>query len=211
MAWRIIVLIAAGYLLGNLNGAILTSRLFHQEDVRDKGSGNAGLTNFFRNYGGLDTLIVILVDAGKAVLACYLGFWLFRDFDPSFVHTAEMICGGMTVVGHMFPVFWSLRGGKGILTSGGVALYFGIHYGIWWIIVICLGLFILVVLLTRYVSLGSILGMLLLPVTFWIFLPGEPWACAIAAVMTVLAIVLHRGNIARLCKGTERKFTFKRQ
>ena len=111
MTWRIIAVILAGYALGNLNGAIITSHLFHNEDVRDKGSGNAGLTNFFRNYGGLDTLIVLVTDAGKAILACSVGLWLFRDFDPAFVPSAEMIGGAMSVVGHIFPVVGSLRGG----------------------------------------------------------------------------------------------------
>lgn len=211
MIWRIVVLVIGGYLLGNLNGAILTSHLFHNEDVRDKGSGNAGLTNFFRNYGGLDTLIVLLVDAGKAVLACYLGLWLFSGFDPAFVHTAEMLGGAMSVVGHVFPIAWSLRGGKGILTCAGLALFFGIAHGVWWMLIIGLSTFLIALLLSRYVSLGSICGMLVYPFAFWIFLPEEHGVHIIAALISLLTIVMHRGNIVRIFQGTERKLSFKKK
>ena len=211
MAWRIIVCILAGYALGNLNGAIITSKLFHQEDVREKGSGNAGLTNFFRNYGGLDTLLVIVIDAGKAVLGCYIGKWLFESFDPAFLHIAEMMGGGMAVIGHIFPVMWSLRGGKGIMTCAGITLFYGIFYGIWWILLVCLAVFLIALLLTRWVSLGSICDALVFPLAFWIFLPGEPWVVAIAALLTALALFMHRGNIVRIFKGTERKFSFKKK
>ena len=211
MAWRIIVCILAGYLLGNLNGAILTSKLLHHEDVREKGSGNAGLTNFFRNYGGLDTLLVLLIDAGKAVLACYIGKWLFESFQPETVHMAEMLGGAMAVIGHVFPVFWSWRGGKGILTCAGITLFFGIAYGIWWMFLICLGIFVIVLALSKYVSLGSICDALFFPFSFWIFLPGEKLAAVIAAVLSALAIFMHRGNIQRIFHGTERKFSFKKK
>ncbi len=211
MILRIILCVAAGYLLGNLNGAILTSRLLHHEDVREKGSGNAGLTNFFRNYGGLDTLLVLFVDAGKSVLACLIGKWLFGQFRPEFVHTAEMLGGAMAVIGHIFPVFWSLRGGKGIMTCAGITLFFGFAYGVWGMFLVCLCVFVVAVAITKYVSLGSILDALAFPFTFWIFLPGETWVAVIAAVLSLLAIYMHRSNIQRLFQGTERKFSFKKK
>lgn len=211
MVWRIIVCVLAGYALGNLNGAILASRLFHNEDVRDKGSGNAGLTNFFRNYGGLDSLVVLLIDAGKAILACFVGLWLFRGFDGSFVHSAEMIGGAMSVVGHVFPVMWNLRGGKGIMTCAGITLFFGFVYGIWGMFLICLGVFVLAVLLSKYVSLGSIGDALVFPFAFWIFLPQEHLVHILAACLSVLAIVMHRENIKRIFQGNERKLSFKKK
>ena len=211
MAWRIIVCVLAGYLLGNLNGAIITSKLFHHEDVRDKGSGNAGLTNFFRSYGGVETLLVIVIDAGKSILACYVGLWLFQGFEPGFVHVAEMIGGGMAVLGHIFPVMWSLRGGKGIMTCAGIALFFGIAHGIWWIFLVCLGVFLIAVVLTKWVSLGSICDAIAFPISMWIFMPEEPsklYTVLIAAALGLLAIIMHRGNIVRIFKGTERKLSF---
>lgn len=208
MTWRIIVCVLAGYALGNLNGAIITSHLFHNEDIRDKGSGNAGLTNFFRNYGGLDSLIVLIVDGGKAILACYVGFWLFRDYDAAFLHSAEMIGGAMSVVGHVFPVMWSLRGGKGIMTCAGITLFFGIAHGLWGMFLICLGVFLLAVLLSRYVSLGSIGDALVFPFAFWMIMPQEHLVHILAAALSVLALVMHRGNISRIFKGTERKLSF---
>lgn len=211
MTWRIILCVLIGYALGNLNGAILTSKLLHREDIREKGSGNAGLTNFFRSYGGFDTLIVLAIDIGKAVLACFVGKWLFQSAEPCFVHTAEMLGGGCVVLGHIFPVMWSLRGGKGILACGGIAIYFGIAYGLWWIILICLALFIVIVAITKWVSLGSICDALAFPFLFWIFLPQEHGVHIIAAVLGLLAIIMHRGNIVRIFKGTERKFSFKKK
>ena len=211
MLWRIIVCILAGYALGNLNGAILTSHLLHNEDVRDKGSGNAGLANFFRNYGGLDTLIVFVVDAGKSLLACYVGLWLFQGFDAAFVPTAAMIGGGMSVIGHIFPVMWSLRGGKGILSGFGITLFFGFAFGQWGVLLVCLGAFLIALLLSRYVSLGSLVVSLAYPFVFWIFLPAEHWVHIIAAVISALAIFMHRGNIVRIFNGTERKLTFKKK
>lgn len=211
MIWRIVVCVLAGYALGNLNGAILTSHLFHNEDVRDKGSGNAGLTNFFRNYGGLDSLLVLAIDGGKAILACCVGMWLFRDFRPDFSHSAEMIGGVMCAIGHVFPVMWSLRGGKGIMTCAGITLFFGFVYGIWGMFLVCLGVFVLAVLLSRYVSLGSVCDALVFPFTFWLFLPQEHLAHILAAVLSVLAIVMHRANIRRILQGTENKLSFKKK
>ena len=211
MIWRIIAVILAGYALGNLNGAIITSRLFHNEDVREKGSGNAGLTNFFRNYGGLDTLVVLATDAGKAILACAVGLWLFRDFDPTFVHSAEMIGGAMAVIGHIFPLAGSLRGGKGIMTCAGITLYFAFVHGIWGMFLVCLCVFVLAVVLSKYVSLGSILDALAYPFTFWIFMPPEHLVHILAACLAALAIFMHRGNIVRIFKGTERKLTFRKK
>ena len=211
MALRIIICIVAGYALGNLNGALITSHLFHNEDVREKGSGNAGLTNFFRSYGGLDTLIVLIVDAGKAVLASYVGFWLFREFDPAFVHSAEMIGGAMSVIGHVFPVVWDLRGGKGVLTCAGITLFFGIAHGAWGVFLVCLGVFLAALALSRFVSLGSICDALVYPFAFWIFLPEEHLVHILAAALSVLTIVMHRGNIVRIFKGTERKLVLRKK
>lgn len=208
MVWRIIVCILAGYALGNLNGALIASHLLHNEDVRKKGSGNAGLTNFLRSYGWVEALLVLVIDGGKAILACYVGLWLFQGFDVGFVHSAEMIGGAASVFGHVFPVMWSLRGGKGIMTCAGITLFFGFAHGIWGMFLCCLAVFLLALLLTRWVSLGSVCDALVFPFAFWIFLPEEHLVHILAAVLSVLAIVMHRGNIERIFKGTERKLSF---
>ena len=92
-----------GYLLGSFNGAILISRWFRKEDIRSKGSGNAGLTNFYRNYGGTDTLLVLLIDVGKTVAACFIGRAIMRSYDPVWFDEGAMLCGGFSVIGHISP------------------------------------------------------------------------------------------------------------
>ncbi len=206
MALPIAICIVLGYALGNVNGAILISGLFHHEDVRRKGSGNAGLTNFYRNYGGADTFLVLVIDAGKAVLACFVGKWLFQAFGLTDVETlrlGSMVCGAATVFGHVFPMVYKFRGGKGILTCAALAAYMNI-----WAFLACIGLFLLVVLLTRYVSLGSVLACVLYPFMFWLFIPQNIPVVLISALTALLAIFMHRANIARLFAGTESKFSF---
>lgn len=206
MALIIAICIVSGYILGNFNGAIMISGLFHHEDVRGKGSGNAGLTNFYRNYGGADTLLVLLIDAGKSVLACFVGKWLFQAFgltDTEALRLGSMTCGAATVFGHVFPVLYQFRGGKGILTCAALAAYMNV-----WAFLICIGVFLFVVLLTRYVSLGSVLACVVYPFMFWLFIPQNVPVVLIAALTAVLAIFMHRANIARLFAGTESKFSF---
>ena len=185
-----------GYLLGCLNGAIVISRLFKHEDIREKGSGNAGLTNFMRNYGGFVTLLVILIDMGKV----FLSGWIASLICPEQKDVAMMLAGVCAMVGHMFPVFFGFRGGKGILSGGAVALMMD-----WRIFVIGFSLFLIVVIITHYVSLGSIFGTTAFAVGFVIFFPGQPWIYILGGVIAALAIFMHRGNISRLIHGEERK------
>ena len=207
----------AGYLLGSFNGAILISRWFRKEDIRTKGSGNAGLTNFYRNYGGLDTLLVLLIDVGKTVLACFVGGWIIKaagfasaDFRFDWTDEAQMLCGGFSVIGHIFPIWFGFKGGKGILTCGTLAAFVD-----WRIIMTLLVVFIAVVLITRYVSLGSIVAAVVYPFLFWIRYPIHQNVTEGTVMMTILAfclagiaICMHHGNIQRLRAGTERKFSF---
>lgn len=193
----LIVLCAlVGYLLGGLNGAIVISRLTQHEDVRTKGSGNAGMTNFMRNYGWSTTLLVIAVDIGKAFLA----IWLASLIWPEGGNTARMLGGVASQVGHVFPVYFGLRGGKGILSAAGVALAMD-----WRIFLTLFAVFLVVVILTKYVSLGSIIAAASYPIGFWLCFPGEYAIVALAGVMAILAIFMHRSNIVRLLHGQERK------
>ena len=197
MALRYLLVAALAYLLGCCNGAILTSKVFLKEDVRTHGSGNAGLTNFQRSYGGWLTLVVIAVDVIKAVLACLLGRWLIGS------DSAMMLGGLCVIVGHMFPIFFGFRGGKGILSGAAVAAIMD-----WRIFLMILVVFAIAVALTRYVSLGSCLAAAVFPFGFlWRF--WGDWATVImAALVAAGAIVMHRANIVRLVQGTERKLSF---
>ena len=205
-----VICLFCGYFLGNLNGAMICSNLFHREDIRKKGSGNAGLTNYFRTYKSWDTLIVILIDAGKAMLACFIGKLIFQALLPGneleVLRFGSMICGSAAVVGHIFPVFYGFHGGKGILACAAVAAYMSI-----WVFLILLGVFALIVLLTKYVSLGSIIACIVYPILFVIFFPQNLPVILLAALTAALDIFMHRSNIARLFKGTESKiFLFPR-
>ena len=115
----VLLAVLVAYLLGNLNGSICMSKLMH-DDVRQHGSGNAGLTNFIRNYGAGKALTVILLDAGKAMLACVVGRLLLSPYGLSLEGT--MIAGTAVMLGHDFPVFSGFKGGKGILSGLFIAL-----------------------------------------------------------------------------------------
>ena len=196
MHWCLVLCGLIGYALGCLNGAIVISRIFKHEDVREKGSGNAGLTNFIRNYGGATTFLVILMDVGKVILAG----WIAGQICPEQKDLAKMLAGVFAMVGHMFPVFFGFRGGKGILSGAAVCGMMD-----WRILVIGLSVFFAVFLLTRYVSLGSVLAAVAFAVCFVVFFPGQMWINCLGVVIAALAVYMHRGNILRLIHGEERK------
>ena len=201
MALSIIIVMVAGYLLGNLNGAILISQLMMKEDVRTKGSGNAGLTNFQRNYGNMKSLFVLGIDALKTVAAALLGGWLLGQY--GYAEIGQMIGGAMTVVGHMFPVFFSFRGGKGILCCAALAAVMD-----WRIFVVLILLFILVVAFSRYVSMASCLcAVAFAPLIAWGFW-GQWTIVTIGVALAGSVLYMHRANIVRLFKGTENKLSF---
>lgn len=194
---RLIACILMGYVLGSLNGALVISRLFMHDDVREKGSGNAGLTNFLRSYGGWITVLVIVIDLGKMVGACLLAKVILPEY-PEFI---KMLTGVCVQIGHILPVFFRFKGGKGILCSAALAAVMD-----WRIFAIIMAVFILMFVLTRYVSLGSILASVAYAICFMIFFHQEHiWVGVMGIAMAVIAIYMHRGNIRRLLKGEERK------
>lgn len=201
MAVRILIIIAAAYLLGNLNGAILISRILSHDDVRNHGSGNAGLTNYFRNYGGFNSLLVIGIDAAKGLVACLLGRFLLAPYGLALEGTA--LAAVSVGLGHDFPAALDFKGGKGILC--GFASSFVLD---WRVALVTFAVFAIVYLLTKYVSLSSVLGALTLGTSFAIWNWGHPWAVAGCSAMCLLAIYQHRENIKRLLKGTESKTDF---
>ena len=191
------ITVIAGYFLGNLNGAVCTSRL-QGDDVRSHGSGNAGLTNFIRNYGAGKSLLVILIDAGKAVLACLVGGLLLRSH---LGYQAGAALGGAAVMlGHVFPAFLGFRGGKGILSGLFIALMVD-----WRIAVLILAVFALAYLTTWYVSLGSVLAAITFGIGFAVLHHNDPVVMLCGIFMGALATFMHWQNILRLLKGQERK------
>ena len=198
MWYPILITVLVGYMLGNLNGAVLMSSLMANEDVRSKGSGNAGLTNFARNYGGLGSLGVLAIDAGKAVLACLAGGLML---EPYGMELEGMAIGGLALmVGHDFPALLGFKGGKGIMSGCFIALTID-----WRVFLLILAVFAVLYLTTRYVSLGSVCASLIFGVGFVIFHHDNMIVMICGLAMSALALYMHRGNILRLVKGQERK------
>ena len=185
------------YLLGNLNGSVCISALMH-DDVRSHGSGNAGLTNFIRNYGTGRALLVILIDAGKAVIACLAGGLLLAPFGLWL--EGVMLAGFSVLLGHAFPALLGFRGGKGILSGLFVALVAD-----WRIALILIAVFAIIYFATRYVSLGSVLGAAAFCICFAVFHHDNLFVTVSGILAGGLVIFMHRGNIQRLLKGNERK------
>ena len=200
VVFTVALTLLVSYLLGCFNGSVMTSHFIIRDDVRQHGSGNAGLTNFYRTYGARYALCVIICDMGKTVLACliggYLMHWVVGDWTLGL-----LIAGIGCELGHMFPVFFGLRGGKGILSGGVLVLLLD-----WRVALIAWGLFVSLWLLTRYVSLGSVAATASMPVSVF-FLLGHNWLYTVlSAAIAALVIWCHRGNIQRLLTGTEKKF-----
>ena len=190
------------YLLGCVNGAILTSHLFYRDDVRRHGSGNAGLTNFYRTYGAKLAPAVILCDMAKAAAAVLLGAWLFHLAGLPAIY-GKYWAGLFVEVGHMCPFRFGFRGGKGILCGATMMLLLD-----WRIALIGWGLFALLFLLTRYVSLGSVAAALSFPFsTYWVY-GGDAFVSFCAVAISLLVLCAHRDNISRLLRKEERKFRF---
>ena len=195
MALRIIITALVCYFLGNHNGAICVS-LMLGDDVRSHGSGNAGLTNFIRNFGANRAFLVIAIDVFKAVLACLLGGLMF----PEYAIAGRTLGGVAVMLGHDFPALQGFRGGKGILSGWFIA------FMIDWRIGALIGIvFFTAYLLTRYVSLGSVLAAITFAVGFIIFYHHDTLVMAGGVFMGALTVFMHRGNIQRLLKGEERK------
>ena len=198
MWFAIVITVLVGYLLGNLNGAVCMSNLLANEDVRNQGSGNAGLTNFIRNYGAASSISVILIDGVKAALACLAGGLMLAPYG---MYTEGLAIGGLAVMlGHDFPALLGFRGGKGILS--GCVIAFTID---WRVGLLILGVFLVAYLLTQYVSLGSVLASLSFSVGFALFHYNNMVVMLCGVAMGLLAVFMHRGNITRLVQGKERK------
>lgn len=198
------------YLLGCVNGAVLISKFILHDDVRTHGSGNGGLTNFLRTFGGPLTAVVLLTDMLKTVAAVLIGGALMRGVTPppfaSDVLPAlvKYWAGAFCLVGHVFPCTFGFHGGKGVLCGGTVALMLD-----WRVAVTVWVGFLILTALTRYVSLGSCYAGAAFPVVSYLVYHSVP-ILLLAVVMGGTLLWGHRGNIARLLAGTESKLSFKK-
>ena len=198
--WLAVIALAA-YFLGCFNGAVIVSKYILRDDIRNHGSGNAGLTNFHRTFGGGLTFVVILCDVLKAVLAVLLASTVFGG-----AVTAKYWAGLFCLLGHMFPCMFHFKGGKGILSGGTIALMID-----WRVALVVWGGFLILVIATRYISLGSLWAGASFPFATWIFHPGtagpDPAIIALAFLLGGLVVWQHRANIRRLLAGNENKFS----
>ena len=203
----ILLLTVAPYILGCSNGAILVSKYILRDDIRTHGSGNAGLTNFSRGFGGKLTLLVVLADVLKAVFGVLLGVLGAHLLQRAGITAvtdlrAKYIAGLFCELGHMFPVMFGFRGGKGIMSGGIIAIMID-----WRVAVVVWGSFLILAAATKYVSLGSISTGILFPIMAWV-LYRDPMCLVFALLVGGLIVFQHRSNIQRLIHGNENKFSF---
>ena len=190
------------YVIGSIPSSVWIGKSYFGKDVRDYGSSNAGATNTFRVLGTQAGIVVLLLDILKGVTAASLILYI-----PSVSHgtdqyvNLQLLFGILAVVGHIFPVFENFNGGKGIATLFGMLI--GIHY---LLAVACVALFVVVLLLTRYVSLSSILATISFPIfTIYIFNRDEPLLIAFGVAAALMVVITHKKNIVRLLNGEESK------
>ena len=202
------------YFLGCFNGAVIVSKYILHDDVRGHGSGNAGLTNFYRTFGGPLTAVVILCDVLKAVLAVLAGVAAVSYMSTGALWTEDMpwlLAYGkywaalFCLLGHMFPCMFHFKGGKGILSGGTIALMLD-----WRLALVAWGGFLLLAVLTKYVSLGSLWAGASFPFVSW-FVYHDWLIFLLALACGGLVVWMHRGNIRRLLAGTESKFHLHRK
>ena len=199
------VIAIAAYFLGCFNGAVIVSKYILRDDIRTHGSGNAGLTNFYRTFGGFLTIVVILCDVLKAVLAIWfavLAARYMRVDEASVIVLAKYWGALFCLLGHMFPCMFHFKGGKGILSGGTIAIMID-----WRIALVVWGGFILLAVLTKYVSLGSVWAGGSFPFISWYCYPYLA-IVILAFLIGGLVVWQHRANIKRLLSGTESKFSF---
>ena len=218
-----LLLMIFAYLIGSINTSVILSRRIYGEDVRDSGSGNAGATNMLRTYGTGVAVLTLVCDVLKGVLPVILVRWLdpllaehFAGplaFDAIFAGNMRYIAGLLIVVGHIFPVWFGFRGGKGVATSLGVILALD-----WRIGLTVLAAALLIMIFSRYVSLGSVIAAFIYPfaVMTFILADGQKLSdnavyLSVAFLLAFLVIIKHSANISRLIHGTENKLFAKKE
>ena len=211
----VLIGITAAYLLGSINTAIVISKVFYHDDIRKYGSGNAGLTNMLRTYGKGAAGLTLLGDVLKTALAIFITGFLLGFYYIEGISLGDGYCyfaGLFAVLGHVYPIYYNFKGGKGVLVTSAMALILTpIPF------LALLTIFIVVVAISKYVSLGSVTAAILYPVIanayINIFLSYKaPGVLSICTVLLAIFIVwLHRGNLQRISERTERKISFKKK
>jgi glycerol-3-phosphate acyltransferase PlsY len=213
-------IIVLSYLVGSIPTSIIVSKLAKGIDIREHGSGNAGGTNVLRVLGWKHGILVILLDALKGVLAVvviarlHYGSIPFQNATPFDDFTLVQIIAGISaVIGHIWTVFAGFKGGKGIATALGMLLMIATVD-----MLVAIGVFIIVVSISKYVSLGSILGAIAVPVTlivreniFNVNIPSYNTLLPFVIALVMLVIFTHRKNVVRLINGNENKVSFSRK
>ncbi len=206
MVLACIITIVISYLVGSINTSIILSKL-KKSDIRKQGSGNAGATNALRVMGKTAAVLVVLGDALKAFIAVGISYLIADWFGilPPQTLVLKYLAITFVVIGHDFPLFFGFRGGKGIVTS--VATIFIID---WRIGIIVLGVGVIAIVLTRFVSLGSLIGCILFPLFTYAMYMGEAMSYEKGSIIPavflgILGIIRHKNNIKKLMAGTERK------
>jgi glycerol-3-phosphate acyltransferase PlsY len=198
-----VIAVVLAYLAGSVPSAVWAGKIFHGIDVREHGSGNAGATNTVRVLGWKTGIPVLMFDLFKGWLAAMLP--RFLDAAPEGSETLmvlQIVCGLAAILGHVFPVFAGFRGGKGVATTFGVLLT--LHP---LLTLTCAGIFLLVLLISGYVSLSSMIAVAMFPILLLaLFRTPSVWLTAFSVFVAVAVIITHTKNIKRLLKGEEKRF-----
>jgi glycerol-3-phosphate acyltransferase PlsY len=209
MVFAILFIAVAAYLLGSVPAGYLLVRIFRHQDIRQAGSGNIGATNVLRSGGKILGAVTFLLDVLKGCSAVWLGALLGTLLAPDASQlNMKALAALFAVLGHVYPVWLRFRGGKGVATGFGVFLVASP-----WAALAAISIFIVVLAISRYVSLASILGAACFPVLAWHFALGArpTFFIAVQVAVALLIIAKHHQNIRRLCKGTESRFGSKSQ
>lgn len=206
----VVLTAVVSYLLGSISFAVIVSRALAKKDVREYGSGNAGLTNVVRNFGKLPGILTLLGDFSKGVASVVLGRVIFEHLAQLNPQYGACVAGLFVILGHIFPIFFGFKGGKGVLTTAGIALMIDPR-----VFVIVISLFLIIFFITRIVSISSIIAAVAYPVTtclinVWLQQPVLVDTLLTACIGAIL-IYMHRANIKRLIAGTEPKFQRKKK
>lgn len=211
MYFGVIAAVIIAYLLGSINFAVIFANIFLKKDVRELGSGNAGTTNVMRTAGFLPGALTFICDVLKGFAACFIGKMLFIYAFPDtipWIYVAYM-CGVACMLGHVFPIFFRFKGGKGVATSVGI---FAVCCPI--AIIIGLTVFALGVFITRIVSLSSLIATVTVISLSLVFYDSEAniiIPALLSITMGVTVFLKHKDNIKRLVKGEEKKITVRRK
>ena len=209
MAFNIVVAIIA-YLIGSINFSVIFSKKMAGFDVREKGSGNAGTTNMLRSVGKKAAAITLICDILKGVVAILIAMFISWAFKVENASLLVQIAGIAVVLGHTFPIFFGFKGGKGVATSLGILIISN-----WQIGLICLMFGVVLIALTRMVSLGSCAAAVLFPVLtlfineHYIVSQGSSYLIY-SIILAVIVLFNHRSNIQRILSGKENKISFKK-